>query len=110
MKHILSTLDTANCYIESLFDGIDFSTSITRARFENELSKVLPSLIDPIQEILTSSGIKASDIDKVNYLVVNSAHMGRVLIFFHGWGVGGFMLPRQDKIQYSLSPNINFRL
>ena len=65
MKHILSTLDTAKCYIESLYDGIDFSTNVTRARFENELSKVLPSLLDPIQSVLTSSGIKASDIDKV---------------------------------------------
>jgi len=65
VKHILSTLDTAKCYIESLYDGIDFSTNVTRARFENELSKVLPSLLDPIQSVLTSSGIKASDIDKI---------------------------------------------
>ena len=65
MKHILSTLDTAKCYIESLYDGIDFSTNVTRARFENELSKVLPSLIDPIQKTLANAGIKASDVDKV---------------------------------------------
>ena len=65
VKHILSTLDTAKCYIESLCDGIDFSTNVTRARFENEMSKMLPSLIDPIREVLTASGIKASDIDKV---------------------------------------------
>jgi molecular chaperone DnaK (HSP70) len=65
VKHILSTLDTAKCYIESLYDGIDFSTNVTRARFENELSKVLPSLIDPIHKTLANSGIKASDIDKV---------------------------------------------
>ena len=65
VKHILSTLDTAKCYIESLYDGIDFSTNVTRARFENEMTKVLPSLMDPIQSVLTSSGIKASDVDKV---------------------------------------------
>ena len=65
VKHILSTLDTAKCYIESLYDGIDFSTNVTRARFENEMSKVLPSLMEPIQTVLTSSGVKASDIDKV---------------------------------------------
>ena len=39
-KHVLSTLDTAHCYIESLYDGMDFSTNVTRARFDNELSKV----------------------------------------------------------------------
>jgi molecular chaperone DnaK (HSP70) len=40
IKHILSLLDTANCYIESLFEGIDFSTNVTRARFDNEIGKV----------------------------------------------------------------------
>ena len=75
VKHILSTLDTAKCYIESLYDGIDFSTNVTRARFENEMTKVLPSLMDPIQSVLTSSGIKASDVDKVlwaNTILLNS--------------------------------------
>jgi|ERR1712150_128418 len=71
VKHILSTLDTAKCYIESLCDGIDFSTNVTRARFENEMSKMLPSLIDPIREVLTASGIKASDIDKLTLRNVN---------------------------------------
>ncbi len=40
VKHILSTLDTANCYIESLYEGIDFNSNVTRARFDNELAKV----------------------------------------------------------------------
>ncbi len=39
-KHILSTLETANCHIESFCDGVDFSCNITRARFDNELAKV----------------------------------------------------------------------
>lgn len=65
VKHILSTLDTANCYIESLYDGIDFSFNVTRARFDNELSKVLPSLMDPIEEALKLSGTRAPDVDKV---------------------------------------------
>jgi len=30
------------------------------------MSKVIPSLVDPIQEVLASSGMKASEIDKVN--------------------------------------------
>ena len=40
VKHVLSTLDTANCYIESLFEGIDFNTNVTRARFENSMVMV----------------------------------------------------------------------
>ena len=30
VKHVLSTLDTANCYIESLYEGIDFNANVTR--------------------------------------------------------------------------------
>jgi molecular chaperone DnaK (HSP70) len=40
VKHVLSTLETANCYIESLFDGIDFNANVSRSRFDNEFSKV----------------------------------------------------------------------
>ena len=40
VKQVLSTLDTANCYIESLFEGIDFNTNVTRARFENSMTMV----------------------------------------------------------------------
>ena len=39
-NHMLFFLDTAHCYVESLYDGMDFSTNVTRARFDNELSKV----------------------------------------------------------------------
>lgn len=68
VKHILSTLETANCYIESLYDGMDFSSNVTRARFENEMSKILPTILtEPIQDVLSSSGTKATDIDKVRH-------------------------------------------
>ena len=36
VKHVLSTLDTAHCFVESLFDGMDFSSNVTRARYEFE--------------------------------------------------------------------------
>lgn len=65
VKRILSTLDTANSYIESLYDGIDFSTNVTRARFENVIAKVLPSLIEPVTGLLAESEVDPSDIYKV---------------------------------------------
>ena len=40
VKHVLSTLDNANCYIESLYEGIDFNANVSRSRFELEMSKV----------------------------------------------------------------------
>jgi len=65
VKHILSTLDTSNCYIESLCEGIDFSLNVTRARFDNELGKILSNFIDPVHQTLVEAGVKAADIDKV---------------------------------------------
>lgn len=65
VKHVLSTLDTAHCYIESLFDGMDFSTNVTRARFDNEISKVVNELMSPITELLTKCNLAASDVDHV---------------------------------------------
>jgi len=65
VKRILSTLDTSNCYIESLCEGIDFSCNVTRARFENELGKILANFVDPVHQTLAEAGVKAADIDKV---------------------------------------------
>ena len=42
-KHVLSSLDTANCYIESLHEGIDYNGNLSRSRFELEFSKVRTS-------------------------------------------------------------------
>jgi len=64
-KHILSTLDTAHCYVESLYDGMDFSTNVTRARFENELSKIMTEIMAPINTLLDRCNLSPSDISKV---------------------------------------------
>ena len=65
VKHVLSTLDTAHCYVESLFDGMDFSSNVTRARFDNQVSKVLTDVLAPVSSILSSVGLTTVDISKV---------------------------------------------
>ena len=65
MKHVLSTLDTANCYIESLYEGIDFNANVTRARFENELSKVVADMVAPLRELLKRAEIGTDSVEKV---------------------------------------------
>merc|ERR1719500_2000750 len=55
VKHVLSTLDTAHCYVESLFDGMDFSSNVTRARFDNQVGKVLTDILAPVSSLLTSA-------------------------------------------------------
>ena len=65
MKHVLSTLDTAHCYVESLYDGMDFSSNVTRARFDNQLSPVLTELMAPVSMLLTRAGLTPEDVDNV---------------------------------------------
>ena len=65
VKHVLSTLDTAHCYVESLYDGMDFSSNVTRARFDNQLSPVLTELMAPVSVLLTRAGLTPEDVDSV---------------------------------------------
>jgi len=65
VKHVLSTLDTAHCYVESLFDGMDFSSNVTRARFDNQVSKVLTDILAPVSSLLSSAGLTAAEVSKV---------------------------------------------
>jgi len=65
VKHVLSTLDTANCYIESLYEGIDFNANVTRARFENELSKVVADMVAPLRELLKRAEIGTDSVEKL---------------------------------------------
>ena len=75
VKRVLSTLDTANCYIESLCEGIDLNCNVTRARFDNELGKILSGFVDPVTQTLADAGIKPANVDKVrNCLLGVSYH------------------------------------
>lgn len=44
-KHVLSTLTTAQVFIESLMDGIDWNQNVTRARFENVIAAKIPLFV-----------------------------------------------------------------
>jgi len=65
VKHVLSTLDTAHCFVESLFDGMDFSSNVTRARFDNQLSKFTTDILSPVTNLLTGLGLSTTDIAKL---------------------------------------------
>jgi heat shock protein 1/8 len=47
-KRTLSSSTQANIEIDSLFDGIDFYTSITRARFEELCADLFRGTMDPV--------------------------------------------------------------
>ncbi|KAM9310900.1 heat shock 70 kDa protein 14 [Gastrophryne carolinensis] len=76
-KHSLSTLGSANCFVDSLFDGIDFDCNISRARFELICSSLFNQCIDPIKQLLEEVGFKATDVNQV-VLCGGSARMPKL--------------------------------
>ncbi|XP_045568407.1 heat shock 70 kDa protein 14 [Salmo salar] len=64
-KHSLSSLGSANCFVDSLHDGMDFDCNISRARFELLCSSLFNKSVQPIRSLLETTGLSTSDINKV---------------------------------------------
>ncbi|KAF7246626.1 Heat shock 70 kDa protein 14 [Varanus komodoensis] len=64
-KHSLSTLGSANCFVDSLYDGLDFDCNVSRARFELFCAALFNKCIEAIKRLLQQVGLKADDINKV---------------------------------------------
>ncbi|KAL7982766.1 hypothetical protein Chor_010364 [Crotalus horridus] len=64
-KHSLSTLGTANCFVDSLYDGMDFDCNVSRARFELICSALFGKCIEAIKKLLEQAGLGTDDISKV---------------------------------------------
>ncbi|KAK7075953.1 hypothetical protein SK128_018554 [Halocaridina rubra] len=64
-KHVLSTMGTAQVYIESLWEGVDFSTTLSRARFDGLVSSSLMEFLSPAKEAVQRCGFTVEQIHKV---------------------------------------------
>jgi L1 cell adhesion molecule like protein len=64
-KKILSTMNQATISVESLHEGMDFQSTITRARFEDLCAAVFTSCIQPIDDVLKTADLDKSLIDNV---------------------------------------------
>ncbi|KAM6384980.1 heat shock 70 kDa protein 14 isoform 1-T1 [Alca torda] len=64
-KHSLSTLGSANCFVDSLYDGLDFDCNVSRARFELICSSLFSKCVEAIKKLLRQAGFAADDINKV---------------------------------------------
>jgi len=86
-KRDLSSVHQTKITIEDLVDGIDFSETITRARFEELCNDLFKKTLTPVQTVLDDAGMKKSEIDEV-VLVGGSTRIPKVqqLIkdFFNG--------------------------
>jgi len=86
-KRTLSAAARANIEIDSFYDGIDFSSTITRARFEDLCMQNFRQCLEPLTKVLTDAKMSKSEIDEV-VLVGGSTRIPRIqsLIkqFFNG--------------------------
>merc|ERR1719310_1837980 len=64
-KRTLSASAQANIEIDSLFEGIDFYTSITRARFEELCSDLFKGTLEPVEKALRDAKLDKSGIDDI---------------------------------------------
>ncbi len=65
-KHILSSMSSAQVFIESLMDGVDWSQNISRARFENVIAAQISVFLRSIEEL--ASRYSNYVIDKVSHV------------------------------------------
>tara|TARA_B100000925_G_C22006010_1_gene473710 strand:- start:2599 stop:3780 length:1182 start_codon:yes stop_codon:yes gene_type:complete len=76
-KRVLSSSTTTNIDLESLHNGVDFNTTLTRAKFESLCSHIFNKCIDPVDRVLRDAGLPKSKIDDV-VLVGGSTRIPKV--------------------------------
>merc|ERR1712238_79033 len=76
-KRTLSSSTQAHIEIDSLFEGIDFNSTITRARFEDLCMDYFKKCMDPVEKVLRDSKIAKGSVDEL-VLVGGSTRIPKV--------------------------------
>ncbi|XP_074272600.1 heat shock 70 kDa protein 18-like [Silene latifolia] len=82
-RNLSSTPDTS-IDIDCLFDGIDFSSTITRPRFEKLNMDLFQNCLDPVDKCLKDAKIKKSKVDEI-VLVGGSTRIPKVQELLRGF-------------------------
>merc|ERR1719473_1088192 len=64
-KRTLSSSTQAHIEIDSLFDGIDFNATITRARFEDLCMDYFKKCMEPCEKVMRDSKISKNQVHEV---------------------------------------------
>ncbi|KAJ3692990.1 hypothetical protein LUZ60_012085 [Juncus effusus] len=76
-KRALSNQHQVRVEIESLFDGVDFSEPLTRARFEELNNDLFRKTMGPVKKAMEDAGLEKSQIDEI-VLVGGSTRIPKV--------------------------------
>ena len=86
-KRTLSSSSTANVELESIHEGQDYFTSISRARFESLCMNLFQKCITPVTKVLQDAGVSKTGVDEI-VLVGGSTRIPKVqellISFFNG--------------------------
>lgn len=64
-KKNLSSSTTTTIEVESLIDGIDYSTTLSRAKFEQLADSFFNKSMEPISKVLSDAKVSKNDIDEI---------------------------------------------
>mgnify|MGYP001353774297 FL=1 len=64
-KKTLSSSTVASVEVDSLFEGNDLCTTITRAKFEDLCSDLFKKTISPVEKVLKDSGVSKSQVHEI---------------------------------------------
>jgi len=76
-KRALSSAHQARVEIEALHDGVDFSETLTRARFEELNNDLFKNTLSPVKQVMEDAGMQKNQIDDV-VLVGGSTRIPKV--------------------------------
>ncbi|KAJ4001348.1 heat shock cognate 70 [Lentinula boryana] len=86
-KRTLSSAAQTSIEIDSLYEGIDFYTALTRARFEELCQDLFRGTLEPVEKVLRDSKIDKSNVHEI-VLVGGSTRIPRIVKlvsdFFNG--------------------------
>ena len=86
-KRILSSSNSATLEVDSIYDGIDFNTTLTRARFEELCNDIFKKALDTVETVIQDASLSKSQIDEI-VLVGGTTRIPKIQTmlsdYFHG--------------------------
>jgi heat shock protein 1/8 len=76
-KRTLSSTAQATIEVDSLYEGIDFYSSITRARFEELCADLFRSTLDSVEKVIRDAKVSKGDINEI-VLVGGSSRIPKI--------------------------------
>ena len=64
-KRTLSSATQSSIEIDSLFEGVDFYSSLTRARFEELCGDLFRNTITPVEKVMKDAKLSKNQIDEI---------------------------------------------